>query len=127
MASTDQQPLLENPEVAETAVEKTEEQVTAQVSPAAPDYENYVGDRDKVDVKEVRISLDTVVTDPSAPEAVVVPPEGRGDLTLPIDSLDAPSAEQLLASGDAPEAKGQVDGVTVTADEAEKAKAEAKS
>jgi len=69
------------------------------------------------------VTLDEVITDPTADNAVQVPDEGKGFLDLPIHRLDTKSPEQQLADGDAREAKGQVDGVAMTADEAKKAKA----
>lgn len=103
--TTANQPKLESPERKDAVVEVNDSPVAAQVSPAAPEYENIVGDRDKVEVSETRVSLDTVITDPSSPDAVVVPPEGIGSLDLPIHALNAKTPEQQFADGDAPEAE----------------------
>ncbi len=54
-------------------------------------------DADKVLVHEVAVTLDRVITDPSSPEAVQIPDAGRGDLTLPIHSLAAPTADEKIA------------------------------
>lgn len=62
-------------------------QVMAEPEPAA----------DKVFVHETSVALDEVITDPSSPLAVQVPDAGRGDLTLPIHSLDAPRPNDVFA------------------------------
>lgn len=69
------------------------------------------------------VTLDEIITDPTADNAVQVPDEGKGFTDLPIHRLDAKSPEQQFADGDAREARGQVDGVSMTADEAQKAEA----
>ncbi len=81
-------------------VETVDEEVQAQVAPPRDP------DADKVRVHEVSVSLDRVITDPSADDAVQVPEEGQGSTVLPAHSLDAPSAEQVL-SGEAEPAEGQ--------------------
>jgi hypothetical protein len=105
---------LENPEVREPTVDSVDEKVTAQVSPAQPDYAVDLN-KGKAQVSEKRVVLDETVA-PNDPNAVIVPPEGRGTTDLPIDVLSQPSPEALLASGDAPEATGVEDGVEKTAD-----------
>lgn len=57
------------------------EQVDAQV------MQPREGDSDKVNVHEVSVVTDRVITDPSSPLAVQVPAEGRGDASLPIHRL----------------------------------------
>lgn len=113
----------ENPEVREVQVEKTQEKVDAQVSPARPDY--IIDDGDKVAVHEVRVTLDEQVG-PQDPNAVIVPPEGRGTTDLPIHALEAKSPEALLASGEAAEAEGVVDGKVVKSSESAKADKDSK-
>lgn len=76
-------------------VETVQEQVDAQVAPPREP------EADKVDVHEVRVATDVVITDPSSPLAVQVPDAGKGSVDLPIHQLDAPSPEQVL-SGDEP-------------------------
>ncbi len=76
-------------------VETVREEVDAQVvQPRDPDA-------DKVQVHEVAVTLDRVITDPSAPDAVQVPDAGRSPLDedgLPIHALDAKTPEEELAS-----------------------------
>lgn len=112
---------LENPEPREVEPEVVDEKVAAQVSPARPDFHLDLNG-DEVAVSESRVQLDEQVG-PNDPNAVIVPPEGRGvhpDLGI----VGKQSPEALLASGDAPEATAVVDGEVVTASEAEaKAKA----
>jgi len=105
----------ENPEVRKVEVEKVEEKVDALVSPARPDYAIDLSDDEPL--RETRAVMDEQVG-PQDPNAVIVPPEGRGE--HPKLGVDAPTAEELLASGDADEATGVLDGEVVTADEAEK-------
>lgn len=57
------------------------EQVDAQV------MQPREGDSDKVNVHEVSVVTDRVITDPSSPLAVQIPAEGRGDASLPIHRL----------------------------------------
>ena len=57
-----------------------------------------------------------VQTAPDHPQAVIVPPEGRG--VHPRLGVDAPTAEDRLASGDADEATGVEDGKVVSSSEA---------
>lgn len=45
------------------------------------------GDSDTVNVHEVSLAMDEVITDPSSPLAVQVPDAGRGSLDLPIHAL----------------------------------------
>lgn len=109
----------ENPEPREVTVDSNTESVDAQVSPARPDY--VIDDGDTVAVSEVRVQLDEQVG-PQDPNAVIVPPEGRG--THPnLGIVGEPTPEQLLASGDAPEATGVSDGRVVTSSEAAEAEA----
>lgn len=68
-------------EVRKVPVEVTEEQVDAQV------VQPREGDSDKVNVHEVSVQLDEVITDPSSPLAVQVPDAGRGSLDLPTHRL----------------------------------------
>lgn len=87
------------PEAREVEVTQNTEAVPAQVSPPrGPEAET-------VPVFEVAVALDEPVLDPSSPEAVQIPDAGRGDLTLPIHGLSAPSPEEALAGGSAPEAE----------------------
>lgn len=65
-------------------VEVRKEQVPAQVAPPREP------DADTVDVHEVSVSLDEQVLDPTDENAVIVPPEGRGSLDLPIHSVVDP-------------------------------------
>lgn len=112
----DQQPYVtENPEPREVTVDSVEESVAAQVSPARPDY--IIDNGDKVDVRETRVALDEAVG-PQDPNAVIVPPEGRG-VHPDLGVVGKPTPEQAFASGDAVEATGVLDGETVTASEAE--------
>jgi hypothetical protein len=78
-------------EVHSVEPEVVQEQVDAQV------VQPREGDSDKVNVHETSVRLDTVITDPSSPLAVQVPDAGRGDLSLPIHRLAAPTPEQALA------------------------------
>jgi hypothetical protein len=63
-------------------------------------------------------SMDEVVG-PDHPAAVIVPPEGRGDLAPVGFDPEAKTPEEALESGDADEATAVLDGETVTAGEAE--------
>lgn len=88
---------LEDGSTPAVTVETVKEEVDAQVvQPREPDA-------DKVQVHEVRVTTDTVITDPTSDLAVQTPPEGRGSLDLPIHKLDAPSAEQVFEGEDAAE------------------------
>jgi hypothetical protein len=112
----DKQPYtLENPEPRKVEVEKNEDAVEARVSPARPEYA--LDFSDDVPLSESRVQLDVTVG-PTDPNAVIVPPEGRG--THPKLGLDAPTANELLASGDADEATGVEDGKVVTSSDAAK-------
>jgi hypothetical protein len=113
----------ENPPVREVTVESNTESVDAQVSPARPDY--IIDGGDKVAVSEVTVQLDEQVG-PQDPNAVIVPPEGRG-VHPNLGIVGEPTPEQLLASGDAVEATGVSDGKVVTSSEAAKAEADDKS
>ena len=78
-----------------------DEAVTAQVAAErAPDA-------DEVQVFETTVATDTVVTDPSSPEAVQIPDAGKGSLDLPVHRLTAPTPEDVFAdeasSADDPE------------------------
>lgn len=55
-------------------------------------------DGGSVRVHETVVRTDRVITDPSDPLAVQVPDAGRGDLSLPIHELDAPTVEQVFSS-----------------------------
>lgn len=55
------------------------------------------GDADKVNVHETFVQMDTVITDPSSPLAVQIPDAGRGDLSLPIHRLSAPTVEDVFS------------------------------
>ena len=79
-------------EVREPTVEVVKDQVAAQVAQPRE------GAADKVNVHEVVVATDTVITDPSSPLAVQIPDAGRGSLDLPIHRLDAPTVEQFFAS-----------------------------
>lgn len=52
----------------------------------------------QVSVHETAVQTDTVVTDPSSPEAVQVPDAGRGSLDLPIHRLAAGTVESVFAA-----------------------------
>jgi hypothetical protein len=107
---------LENPEAREPTSEVVDEKVAAQVSPARPDFHLDLNG-DEVTVSESYVQLDETVG-PQDPNAVIVPPEGRGvHPDLGIAGKQTP--EQMLASGDAPEGTGVVDGEVMTASEAE--------
>lgn len=108
----------ENPEVRKVEVEKIEEQVDALVSPARPDYAIDLSDDEPL--RETRAVMDEQVG-PQDPNAVIVPPEGRGE--HPKLGVDAPTAEELLASGDADEATAVVDGEVKSGSDAAKAEA----
>lgn len=54
------------------------------------------GDSDTVNVHEVSVATDRVITDPSSPLAVQIPPEGRGDGTLPIHALGNGTVEDYF-------------------------------
>lgn len=85
------------PEPREVPVEVNRDQVDAQV------VQPREGDADKVNVHEVSIELDEVITDPSSPLAVQVPDAGRGSLELPTHRLAEGTVEEKFASGDADE------------------------
>lgn len=48
-------------------------------------------------VSEFTVAMDTVVTDPTSPEAVQIPDAGRGDTTLPIHTLSGPTPEDVFS------------------------------
>lgn len=75
----------------EPTVEVNKDQVDAQVAQPRE------GDSDKVNVHEVVVATDTVITDPSDPLAVQVPDAGRGSLDLPIHNLDGPRVEDVFS------------------------------
>jgi hypothetical protein len=66
------------PDPREPGVDVVDEQVAAQVT-GKPSV-----DPTKVNVFEVAVTTDEVITDPNSPLAVQVPDAGRGDLLLPI-------------------------------------------
>jgi hypothetical protein len=71
--------------VKDVEVEVAKDQVDAMVvQPREPDA-------DKVNVHEVSVALDERV------DYVIVPPEGRGSLDLPIHALDAERPEEFFA------------------------------
>jgi hypothetical protein len=74
-------------------VEQNEEQVDAQVAqPRDPDA-------DKVEVNEVSVATDRVITDPAADDAVQIPEEGRGNPSTPLHSfVDAEHVEETLSA-----------------------------
>lgn len=114
MARAKQPYTTENPEVREPEVTKADESVEVLVSPARPDYALDFSDDEPL--RESYAQMDQTVG-PQDPNAVIVPPEGRGE--HPTLGVDAPTPEAALASGDAPEATGVRDGVTMTGSEAE--------
>ena len=73
-------------------VTEIKEEVPAQVAPerAAP--------TETVQVHEVHVTTDKVITDPNDPLAVQIPDAGRGDASLPIHDLAGQSPEQVFAS-----------------------------
>lgn len=76
-------------------VEVVEEDVQAQVAPPRDP------EPDTVPVKETSVQLDRVITDPSAPDAVQVPDEGRSPLDsdgLPINRLAEDTPEEKIAA-----------------------------
>lgn len=118
----DQPYTLDNPEPRYVEPDVVDEQVDAQVSPAAALTPHVDLNDGKVNVSETRVQLDTQVG-PTDENAVIVPPEGRGEHPdLGIVGKQTP--EEALASGDAPEATAVVDGEVVTASEAEAKQAE---
>ncbi len=80
------------PEAREPEAGVVQEEVAAQVAPEreAP--------ADTVNVHEVYVKLDEVITDPSSPLAVQVPDAGRGSLDLPIHDLVNDTPEAVFAS-----------------------------
>jgi hypothetical protein len=108
---------LENPEPRKVEVEVNESQGSGKV----PVYE---ADPTRVDLspdfpeRESRLQVDVTVG-PDDPNAVIVPPEGRGEHPRLFAGGQTP--EEALSSGDAVEATGQEDGKTVTSSEAAKA------
>lgn len=85
------------PPVHEPDVHVNDEPVRAQVK--GPDHPV----EDKVQVNEVHVNVDRVITDPSDPLAVIIPPEGRGDAVNPIAKAwaDAKHPEDALAEAGA--------------------------
>lgn len=74
----------------DVAVEQRQDkaQVVAKPEPASP----------VVEVYEVAVTTDTVITDPSDPLAVQVPDAGRGSLLLPIHQfVGARTVEEIFA------------------------------
>lgn len=112
----------ENPEPRKVEVDKVEESVDALVSPARPDYAIDLSDDEPL--RETRAVMDEQVG-PQDPNAVIVPPEGRG--THPKLGVDAPTAEELLSGGDADEVTAVVDGEVKTGKDAEKAEDDLRS
>lgn len=55
-------------------------------------------DSDTVQVHEVAVATDKVITDPSSPEAVQIPDAGRGSLDLPIHALANGTPEEVFAA-----------------------------
>lgn len=47
-------------------------------------------------VSEFSVAMDTVVTDPTSPEAVQIPDAGRGNADLPIRVLSGPTPEDVF-------------------------------
>ena len=87
----------ETPEPREPQADVVNETVEAQVAQPRE------ADRTEVPVHETSVTLDTVITDTSDPNAVIVPPEGRGEPRLPIHRAVNPTVEQVFAekaSGD---------------------------
>ncbi len=85
----------ENMAPREPTYQVTEEKVDAQVSPPRQDAAA------KVDVHEVFVQVDEVITDPSSPLAVQIPDAGRGFLDLPIHALANGSPEDQFKSAKA--------------------------
>lgn len=88
------------PEPRDFDTEVVDEQVAAQVTgkPAV--------DPTKVNVYEVSVTTDTVITDPNSPLAVQVPDAGRGDLLLPIHRhVNARRVEDIFAEQASEEAE----------------------
>lgn len=92
-------------------VEKVREDVDAQVAPPREP------DADKVTDRRTNISTDVVVTDPSDPLAVIVPPEGSGSLDLPAERLLAPTPEQVFAD----ESEEDYNATSITEDRSDEA------
>lgn len=69
-----------------------QEQVPAQVAQPRE------GAVDKVNVHEVFVAIDEVITDPASPLAVQVPDAGRGSLDLPMHALNGMTPEQVFAA-----------------------------
>jgi hypothetical protein len=55
---------------------------------------------DKVDVHEVHVNPDHVITDPNSPEAVQIPDAGRGSLDLPLHAFEEGSVEDRFETDD---------------------------
>lgn len=82
------------PDPREPQVETVQDQVDAQV------VQEREGAADKVNVHEVSVTLDEVITDTADPLAVQVPDAGRSPLLtsgLPIAGLDAERPEDVFA------------------------------
>lgn len=82
------------PDAREPQVEVVQEQVAAQV------VQPREGDTDKVNVHEVSVTVDEVITDPASPLAVQVPDAGRSPLHeagLPIAQLSNDRVEDVFA------------------------------
>lgn len=69
----------------------TKEEVPAQV------MQPRQADADTVQVHEVFVITDEIITDPASPLAVQIPDAGRGTLDLPIHRLDRGTVEAVFA------------------------------
>lgn len=63
------------------------------------------GDSDVINVHEVFVVTDEVITDPSSPLAVQIPDAGRGSLDLPIHALARGTVEARFAAAAKAEAE----------------------
>lgn len=120
MSKSAQPYVTENPDVRKPEVEREE----LQGSGSVPVYD---ADPTRLDLStdypetSVRVSLDEVVG-PDHPAAVIVPPEGRGELPVLWGASDK-SPLEAIDSGEAPEATAVVDGEVKSGEDAEKAEA----
>lgn len=80
----------------------------------APEEDRHV---DTIPLNEVYVQMDTVVTDPSSPEAVQIPDAGRGTNDLPIHSLLEGTVEDKFAAGENDEDDRALPGTAVVADD----------
>ena len=89
--------------VGDEAVQEARQEPTVAVNDS-PDKAQVVAkrapDADQVQVHEVAVQLDHVVTDPSSPEAAQIPDAGRGSLDLPIHELGNGTPEDQFAAED---------------------------